>query len=254
MEKNNLTQYTYEVTHCNPAKPWDVSLEMFKDDRLSVYYAPFEHINKKAKVVLCGITPGATQATESLSIAKSGVVAGSSIPDVQAKAKQAASFKGFRKPLSEMLDVVGLNKKLGIDSCDQLFTTHAGLVHYTSALRYPVVQADGKGYNGTPKAHKHPYLRGMLHEYLAAEIKELGTDCLWIPLGPAVNEALEYLVSEGILRAEQLISGLPHPSGANAERIAYFLGNKAKSDLSIKTNPEKLDSAKASLITKIKAA
>jgi hypothetical protein len=46
---------------------------------------------------------------------------------------------------------------------------------------------------------------------------------------------------------------LPHPSGANAERIAYFLGRKAKGDLSAKTSPGKLDEAKAQLIKRVLA-
>jgi hypothetical protein len=48
-----------------------------------------------------------------------------------------------------------------------------------------------------------------------------------------------------------VLNGLPHPSGANAERIAYFLGKKAKESLSVKTNPATLDSAKCKLIFKM---
>jgi hypothetical protein len=44
---------------------------------------------------------------------------------------------------------------------------------------------------------------------------------------------------------------LPHPSGANAERIAYFLGNKARESLSIKTNPDLLDQAKVKILEKL---
>lgn len=44
---------------------------------------------------------------------------------------------------------------------------------------------------------------------------------------------------EGI--APRILDGLPHPSGANAERISYFLGKKAREVLSHKTNPKKID-------------
>jgi len=37
------------------------------------------------------------------------------------------------------------------------------------------------------------------------------------------------------------LHGLPHPSGANAERIAYFLGRKDRSALSAKTDAARLD-------------
>lgn len=47
---------------------------------------------------------------------------------------------------------------------------------------------------------------------------------------------------------------IPHPSGANAERIAYLLGQKPRDRLSAKTDPTRLDAARASLEAKLKAA
>ena len=47
---------------------------------------------------------------------------------------------------------------------------------------------------------------------------------------------------------------IPHPSGANAERIAYFLGQKPRDRLSAKTDPTRIDAARASLEAKLKAA
>lgn len=253
MENKTLTNFVQQVKTCDPHTPWNIHLQMFGDNKVSVHYAPFEHINTHAKVVICGITPGKTQAIESLKIAQNGLVQGLDISKIQEDAKQSASFKGFRKNLSAMLDHIGLNKKLEIDSCSELFGDKTDLVHYTSALRYPVITGGGKNYNGTPKASAHPYLKDMLDTYLAEEVEILGSNCLWIPLGKSASEALEYLVFTGKLQSKQLLSGLPHPSGANAERVAYFLGNKAKEKLSIKVNPEIIDSAKSSLMNKIQA-
>jgi hypothetical protein len=255
MEKSTLNQFTQEVIQCDPQSPWTPSLRMHLDEKISVYYAPFEYINLNAKLVICGITPGATQAAEALSIAKTGLLLGSSLAEIQNNAKQAASFKGFRKPLSEMLDLVGLNVKLGINSCEELFSSRTDLVHYTSALRYPVTMLNGDNYSGSsPKITSHPFFRKMMDNYLSEEIRCLGQDCLWLPLGTAAQQALSYMIDSDVLKPHQLLDGLPHPSGANAERIAYFLGNKPKNNLSIKTNAEKIDAAKLKLITKIKAA
>ena len=252
MEKKTLNNFVQAVAACEPESPWSPELKMYSDSKLSVHYAPFEHINTKAKVVICGITPGKTQATQALDTAKTGLIANTSLLEIQEEAKQAASFKGFRKPLTAMLDLVGLNEKLGIDTCDDLFGNRAHLVHYTSTIRYPVVLANGNNYNGTPKASNHVFLREILDTYLAEEVEALGPDCLWVPLGKASTEGLEYLVNKGVLKGNQLLSGLPHPSGANAERVAYFLGNKPKSKLSVKVNPDILDAAKLSLKNKIK--
>lgn len=242
-----------KVVNCTPESPWDNSLKLFYDKDVSVYYAPFDHVNLNAKVAICGITPGKTQASESLSVAQKYMNAGASITDVLEQSKQAASFKGFRKPLAAMMDAIGLQDKLALGSCDALFDTAKHMVHYTSALRYPVVTAKGENYNGNPRITKHPQLIGMVEAYLAKEVEMLGVDCLWIPLGQSATEALEHLVKIGKLRSEQLLSGLPHPSGANAERVAYFLGNKSRENLSIKVNPVKLDENKSKLISKIKS-
>ena len=60
-----------------------------------------------------------------------------------------------------------------------------------------------------------------------------------------------WLVYQGLMPAAQMLSGLPHPSGANSERIQYFLGRKDASVLSTKTNPGKLDATREQLVTAV---
>ena len=45
---------------------------LFRDGSISAYYVPFHHINKRAKVVLIGLTPGWTQMEEAFRAAKAG--------------------------------------------------------------------------------------------------------------------------------------------------------------------------------------
>lgn len=71
--------------------------------------------------------------------------------------------------------------------------------------------------------------------WLREEVEQLGR-AFWVPLGKEPAAVLRYFVQTGLLQAEQVLEGLPHPSGANAERIAYFLGKKEQADLSPKTN------------------
>ncbi|MEZ9864720.1 hypothetical protein AB4353_16220 [Vibrio breoganii] len=247
MDKITLKDYVNEIKTCTLGEPWSPQLRLHEDRKVSVFYSPFEYINRKAKIAICGITPGKTQAIAANRIANSHLISGSTIELAAESAKSAASFKGFRKPLAAMMDEVGLNTRLGIESCGDLFEGKSELVHYTSALRYPTILANGNNYNGTPRVTSVQYLREMLDTYLAEEIEVLGPDCLWLPLGAGASQACEYMVDRGVLKREQLLVGLPHPSGANAERVAYFLGNKPKDQLSIKVNPDKLDAAKAKL-------
>jgi hypothetical protein len=66
-------------------------------------------------------------------------------------------------------------------------------------------------------------------------------------MGASVGEGLDWLAAQGVLRADRILHGLPHPSGANAERVAYFLGRKDRSALSSKTNGAQLDAAREAL-------
>ena len=134
-------------------------------------------------------------------------------------------------------------------SSSQLFGDRTDLVHYTSALRYPVT-LKGKNYGGSPGIAGNAFTRAELTRWFAEEAKAL-PDAIFVPLGPAVTEALEGLAANGTMDRSRILAGLPHPSGANAERIAYFVGRKPRANLSKKTDPDKLDRARAALIERI---
>lgn len=155
----------------------------------------------------------------------------------------------MRNNLTAMLDAIGVNQLFKIKSTGQLFTPGAEHVHFTSALRYPVF-VNGKNYNGTPDMLRTPLLRQMVETYLAEEVKLL-PKALWLPLGPKAEGALEHLSSKGLLDRSRILSGLPHPSGANAERVAVFLGRKDPAAASTQTKPAPLLAAFKTLRSQI---
>jgi len=70
-------------------------------------------------------------------------------------AKVFASFSGsMRINLVAMLDCIGVNKVLGIDSTGTLWNEHARRAHFTSALRYPVF-VDGDNSPGHRRCYRH---------------------------------------------------------------------------------------------------
>jgi len=226
-------------------------LKIAQEGNISSYYIPFDYVSQNAKVVLVGITPGKTQLFNALSSVQSSLTKGLEHEDVLKRAKNEGAFSGtLRNNLIKLLDHIGLHEKLGISSTTSLFDRDAHLVHTTSVLKHPVF-INGKDYSGsTPNMLKHPLLREMIDAYLIEEIRQL-PNAIYIPLGPKVSQVFEYLIQQGSLQDQQVLFGLPHPSGANAERIAYFLGNKARESLSIKTNPDLLDEAKAKIFEKL---
>ncbi|HIF9078886.1 TPA: uracil-DNA glycosylase family protein [Photobacterium damselae] len=249
-----LSQFRQSVASLSfPLQQLPDSLRLAKASSLEIYYAPFDHINTAAKVVICGITPGLQQADIALQKAQQLLASNTPLAVVSQQAKETASFAGpMRRNLVRMLNHIGLQGRLGITDCEQLFTTRKDLVHYTSALRYPVF-VNGKNYSGrTPKMLKEPLLRETIEQYLGEELRQLSADTLYISLGDAVADVLFFMAENGFIQRNQILAGMPHPSGANAERIAFFLGEKAQEDLSAKTNPAIILEKKQQLLALLK--
>lgn len=250
-----FSQYTETIRNLDLNKINDVaslpsSMEIAREGSISIHYIPFDYVNSDAKLVLVGITPGFTQLRNALYEAQKQLRAGADNTTALIATKKTGAFSGAMRPnLIAMLDHLKVNEWLGIQTCNSLFSENAHMVHTTSALRYPVF-ADGENYNGSPNMTKHPLLRKQLTENFGKEMQMLKNAVL-VPLGPKVSEGLEFLTKEGIIDKSRILEGMPHPSGANAERIAYFLGKKEKSQLSVKTDPLKIDEAKSVLIKKI---
>jgi len=225
-------------------------LVLARQDPYTISFAPFGHVNPQAKVVLLGLTPGRQQAVNALLAARRSLTAGLGVEAASKAAKESASFSGpMRQALVDMLDSIGLHDWLGVRSSLELFNGRADIVHFTSALRYPVY-VDGKNYSGDRKITSHPLLRGLVSRCLGDEVSRL-QQAVWVPLGPWPAATLRMLAEEGKLDRSRILDGVPHPSGANNERIAYFLGRKPRELLSAKTDAERLDSARASLVSRV---
>lgn len=224
----------------------NAKLRIAQDGPVEVCYAPFEYINPKARIVIVGITPGRTQMINALRECRRQLDAGAGEIQALRAAKLTGAFSGAMRPnLVALLNKVGLQHWLGISTCEALFGEASALVQTTSVLRNPVF-VNGENYNGTPNMVRHSLLQQQLIDGFGQDVKAL-PDAVFVPLGDKVAQALHFLADRGHLAKDRVLEGLPHPSGANAERIAYFLGSKARSDLSRKTVPEKLDAARAKL-------
>ncbi|WP_229507917.1 hypothetical protein [Massilia sp. Dwa41.01b] len=167
-------------------------------------------------------------------------------------ARLAGAFSGAIRPnFVALLDAIGMQRWLGIASCASLFDADAHLVQIGAILRHPIF-VDGKNYSGTPGIVKQPFLREQVLRYFAHEARQM-PDALYIPMGASVAEGLDWLAREGVIKRDRILHGLPHPSGANAERVAYFLGRKDRAALSVKTNPRQIDAARATLLAQMAA-
>jgi hypothetical protein len=225
-------------------------LTLYRAGNLSVVWSAFDHVAASARLVVVGITPGRHQAEVALEAFRSALRAGMNVSEASRRAKLTAAFSGpMRDNLVAMLDFIGVHRALGVSSAAQVFDPGRELMHLTSAVRYPTFVA-GANYNGSPDLLRTPVLREIVDSCLAAEARAL-PKALWLPLGPKPAAALSHLVSGGLLSRHQVLEGLPHPSGANGERIAYFLQRKSRDALSAKTNARQIDDARSSLCERV---
>jgi hypothetical protein len=219
------------------------ALTLHREGSLTVAWSAFDHVATGARLAIVGITPGRQQAENALVAFRQALAEKMSPAEASRRAKLAGAFSGpMRENLVAMGDHIGLPRVLGVRSIAEAFDPRRDLVHLTSALRHPVL-VDGGNYNGAPDMLRTPALRRMVETHLAEEVQAL-PQALWLPLGPKPAAALRHLVAVGLLDRARLLDGLPHPSGANGERIAYFLGRKARSALSARTQPRPIDEAR----------
>ena len=206
-------------------------LFLFDDALFSVVYAPLDHVNTGARIVLAGLTPSWRQAQAAYTAHAELLDADEEEAGFEIKRRSAFSGS-MRSNLIEMLDALSIHRHLGITSTEALFDTHAGALHATNVLRYPVFKA-GKSYSGqNPRASGHAFLRAMLERLCAPELARV-PNALIVPLGKAAEEGLEHLSELGLLRRERWLRGFPHPSAANGRRKAEF--TRARDELEWQT-------------------
>ena len=187
-----------------------------KDGNIEIYYAPFDYINSKAKIVIVGITPGLQQMIQSFQVIKDG----KSLKEV----KDLSSFKGsMRTTLIKYMDELKISKILKIKSCESLFNLDSKYLHTTSLVKYPVFDK-GKNYSGA-NILKKKILLDFIEKNFLEELKTLKKSII-VPLGNTVSSTIEYLNSKYNLKLECFLKGFPHPSGVNARKNIQFKENK----------------------------
>ena len=212
----NLIQQIKLLETINQKNIKDKKFLLEKEKNIEIYYAPFDYINTKAKIVIVGITPGLQQMLQSYEVINQG----KSLKEV----KDLSSFKGsMRTGLIKYLDELKINRILKIKSCESLFNKNSKYLHTTSLVKYPVFDK-GKNYSGA-NILKKKILLDFIEKNFLKELKTLKKSII-IPLGNTVSSTIEYLNNKYKLKLSCFLKGFPHPSGANARKNIQFKENK----------------------------
>ena len=212
----NLIQQIKLLETINQKNVKDRKFLLKKEKNIEIYYAPFDYINLKAKIMIVGITPGLQQMLQSYEVINQG----KSFKEV----KDLSSFKGsMRTGLIKYLDELKINDILKIKSCESLFNKNSKYLHTTSLVKYPVFDK-GKNYSGA-NILKKKILLDFIEKNFLEELKTLNKSII-IPLGNTVSSTIEYLNNKYNLKLACFLKGFPHPSGANARKNIQFKENK----------------------------
>jgi hypothetical protein len=222
----NLIQQIKLIETINQKNIKDKKFLLEKEKNIEIYYAPFDYINSKAKIVIVGITPGLQQMLRSYEVINQG----KSLKEV----KDLSSFKGsMRTGLIKYLDELEINTILKIESCKSLFDKDSKYLHTTSLVKYPVFDK-GKNYSGS-NILKKKILLDFIEKNFLKELKTL-KKAIIIPLGNTVSSTIEYLNNKYDLKLRCFLEGFPHPSGANARKNIQFKENRSSMMKLLKSN------------------
>lgn len=200
-------------------------LETSNDKKLSIFYSPVEYINENAIVLIVGITPGFRQMKKAYTSVQEnkGIL---SDEEILHNAKMASSYEGpMRKNLIQMLDQLELPNYLPLSTSADLFGKSNHLIHTTGLLPYPVFYK-GKNYTGsTPSIWKTAMLKKYVLKCFVEDVSQLNNPLI-IPLGVNVANVLKQLSELKFIQNAHILTGFPHPSGANGHRHKQFADNK----------------------------
>lgn len=185
------------------------------DDKIIFELTYFGYQNTKAKVVIVGITPGNSQLK--------GIREGLDLREI----KRKNAFAGSMRPnLINMLDYVGINKLLGIESCRSLWEEDFDKVDMTSLLKEATYELKKDGcktmFKDVKKIAKSEKLTTMLKEGFMKDCSKYENIVLYVACGPGVYNTLKELQAKG--KIVGVVIGIAHPSGANLGRVLCYQG------------------------------
>ena len=185
------------------------------DDKILFEPTGFEYQNTKAKVVIVGITPGNSQLK--------GDREGLDLREI----KRKNAFAGSMRPhLINMLDYIGVNRLLDIESCSSLWEEGFDKVDMTSLLKEATYELKKDGsktmFKDVKKIAKSEKLTRMLEEGFVKDCSNYEYWVLYVACGPGVYNTLKELQAKGKIVGD--VIGIAHPSGANLGRVLCYQG------------------------------
>jgi len=173
----------------------------------------FDYVNPKAEVVIVGITPGNSQ--------QKGIRDGLSPQEI----KRKYAFAGnLRNNMVKMLDYIGVNSLLAINSCKSLWEKDFDRVEMTSLLKnatYIVGKSGKTMFKDTEMIAKSEKLSEAFENGFVKDCQQYKAAKLFVACGKGVYDELMKLKKRGVITAP--VVAIAHPSGNNTIRVKYYM-------------------------------
>lgn len=210
------------------------ALTVDSDGRYSLEYVPFEHVNAGARIVIVGITPGATQRDESCAEAGRLLRQGLADDEILRRVKKLAAFGGpaMRPNLERMIDALGIMALVGGGRASELWGGRAHLLHATSVVPHAAF-VKGKPFAGSfEEIQRTDMLRRCFEREFLPTLRHLRPDAYFIGLGPTPAAALSFAADRGLIDRSRILGWLAHPSTSGGSQVAIYLGERKVEELS----------------------
>jgi hypothetical protein len=201
-------------------------------------YIPFEHIERGARLVIVGITPGPTQLKLSYEEAGRLIRSGASDEVVLREAKRVAGFGGssMRPNLVRMLNHFDFAGIYGLPDVEALWGSDTHLLHSTSVVPHAAFRKDSMFAGSFAEVMASPVFRESFLRDFVGSIPELNPDARFVALGRTARDALDWCVANSHLSRDQVLGAFAHPSKNGGSAVDVYLGLKSIQDLVAK-NP-----------------
>ena len=199
-----------------------------------LFYVPFEFMNRSARLVIVGISPGPNQIELAYDAAQARIKAGLSDEMVLEHAKREGSFGAdtMRPNLIKMLEHFGIPQLLDISKADDLWGVSWPYLHATSIVPHAAFR-NGKPFAGSfADIMASAPFRECFERDFASTLPLLGSDVRYIALGPTPLAALDWCCQQGLVNPGQILGAFAHPSTNGGSQVSVYLGKKRLEHLS----------------------
>lgn len=249
MERKMFKRFSPDLKRLGQEGVGAPEFSLGKEEKYSLQYIPFEHVNLEAKLVIVGITPGNNQLDLAYQTAQELLKEGRPVEEILTEVKKAGAFggKSMKPNLLKMLRHFQFEKLLGIDDVESLWGPNAGLLHSTSVVPHAAFK-DGERFNGGfDEIMASPLLKKCFLDCFVPSVREITEKALFVALGPCPQAALAWCIEKGALRQDQMLGSFCHPSSAGGSTTRYYLREVTKVELDpknpVRTRCEWLDQA-----------